>query len=174
VKKIMGQVGKNAEELFMAYGGACHAAQLLEHSFRLLLISQRTAEGQSLSKSEVVHSIETETMCKNLMSLFHILVKREYLTDKEHKIIVNAIRQRNYLIHECFKPNRHNLLTVNGRRKILQEIREIREKLNFAREIIESLAEKYLVEFGLTMEIIIQKAEILYEDDDQDYGFLVH
>jgi hypothetical protein len=169
----MEQIEKHAEELFMAYGGACHAAQLLEHSFRFLLIAQQSAEQQSLSMKHV-RSIETETMRTNLRSLFEILKKREYLTDKEHKIIVNAIRKRNYLIHECFSHKRNSSLTSEGRKNTLKEIRGIREELNSAREIIESLADRYLVEFGLTMEIIIQKAETMYEEDNHDDIFSIH
>ena len=169
----MEQIEKHAEELFMAYGGACHAAQLLEHSFRFLLIAQRSAEKQSLSMNHM-QSIETETMRTNLRSLFEILKKREYLTDKEHKIIVNAIRKRNYLIHECFSPIRHSSLTSEGRKSSLKEIREIREELNSAREIIESLADRYLVEFGLSTEILIQKPETMYEEDDHDDIFPIH
>lgn len=169
----MEQIDKFVEELFRTYGGACHAAQLLEHSFRFLLISQKASEKQTLSKKHV-QPIETETMRMNLRSLFEYLKNKEYFTDKEHKTIINAIRKRNYLIHECFSNNRFSGLSSEGRNNSLDEITEIREELNSAREIIESLAERYLVEFGLSVDKLVNMVELMYEDDDQDEIFSIH
>ncbi len=62
---------QDIEKLFTAYGAACHAAQLFERSFQMLLISQQASINPEQA-DQAVGYIESETARSTLRALFDI------------------------------------------------------------------------------------------------------
>lgn len=169
----MPDLDQEIERLFTAYGAACHAAQLLESSFRMLLVAQQAAKEPALS-SEAVGYIETETARNTLRDLFGAAKRKEYFTAAEIATINAAIRRRNFLIHEFFAQGGTDTLTPSGRKAALIELQSIRDQLNSARVIVEALAERYLLEFGLTMETLAAAAQTLVTSSSEDDDLIRH
>lgn len=169
----MPDLDQDFERLFTAYGAACHAAQLLERSFRVLLVAQQAAKAPAFA-NEAVGYIETETARDTLRDLFSAAQRKEYFTEAEIAKINAAVRKRNFLIHEFFAHAGTDTLTPSGRKAALVELQSIRDQLNRAREILEALAERYLLEFGLTVETLVAAAQTLATSSSEDDDLILH
>ena len=142
--------------VFLAYGKACYSAQMLESTFRHLLILNKSAtEGELITEKSILE-IEEETKRYTLNKIFRLAQKREYFTSREVSILINANKDRNYLIHDFWEESANIILTVSttGREELTNKLFQYVESLNKAGDITISLIDRYLKDYGLSTKIL--------------------
>ena len=159
--------------LFEAYGAACYEAQHLEGALKLLLIIiAEKQQARSASKSDsVIGSAETN---KTLGDLFKDARNKEYFTSAEQKTINRAIKERNFLIHSYWNKRIQYSLTPKGRSWLVQNMTELRDLMRTATTIVNSLIDKYLEQYGVSVEYFASKTEEVWESDLEPPPGLLH
>lgn len=99
----------------------------------------------------------------------------EYFTPAEVKLLNDAIRERNFVVHGYFdKQHAFLLTTAEGRRWLVDNLHEIRDLLHSANRIVVSLCDRYWAEYGLDMETLKAYANELWETGSTPPVKLLH
>lgn len=151
--------------VFAEFGGAVHTAQRLEFGLTLLLAFAVKFDEAKIGKSTVDKLASSEAE-KTLGELWHSVKKSEYLTRAEQKRIRKAIKDRNILVHSFLIDNGEQLLTPEGRAQMLTDIRRMQTSIRKADEIVESLVDRYLVEYDADLDEITRQLDTLWIQDD--------
>lgn len=151
--------------VFAEFGGAVHTAQRLEFGLTLLLAFAVKFDEAKIGKSTVDKLASNEAE-KTLGELWHSVKKSEYLTRAEQKRIRKAIKDRNILVHSFLIDNGEQLLTPEGRAQMLTDIRRMQTSIRKADEIVESLVDRYLVEYDADLDEITRQLDTLWIQDD--------
>ena len=151
--------------VFAEFGGAVHTAQRLEFGLTLLLAFAVKYDNATVEKS-AVDRLSTNDAEKTLGELWHAVKKSEYVTRAEQKKIRKAIKERNILVHNYLIDKGALLLTSDGRAEMLADIRRMQASLRKADEIVESLVDRYLVEYDADLEEITKQLDTLWIEPD--------
>lgn len=153
--------------VFAEFGGAVHIAQRLEFGLTLLLAFAVKFDEAKIGRSTVdkLGSVDAE---KTLGELWHAVKKSEYLTRAEQKTIRKAIKDRNVLVHSFLIDNGEQLITPEGRARVIADIRRMQESLRKADEIVESLVDRYLIEHDADLDEITRQLDSLWIQDKRD------
>ena len=151
--------------VFAEFGGAVHTAQRLEFGLTLLLAFAVKFDEAKIGKSTVDKLASNEAE-KTLGELWHAVKKSEYLTRAEQKKIRKAIKDRNILVHSFLIDNGEQLLTPEGRAQMLTDINRMQASIRKADEIVESLVDRYLVEYDADLDEITRQLDTLWIQDD--------
>ncbi len=157
---------ENVAPVFAEFGGAVHTAQRLEFGLTLLLAFAVKFDKASIEKS-TVDRLSTRDAEKTLGELWHAVKKSEYVTRAEQKQIRKAIKERNVLVHTYLMDKGELLLTPKGRAELLADIKRIQNLLRKADEIVESLVDRYLVEYDVDIDEIAKQLNSLFTDDGE-------
>jgi uncharacterized protein YutE (UPF0331/DUF86 family) len=155
--------------VFAEFGGAVHTAQRLELGLTLLLAFAVKFDEAKIGKS-TVDRLASNDAEKTLGELWHAVKKSEYLTRAEQKKIRKAIKERNILVHSFLIDKGELLLTPEGREQVLADIRHIQTSLRKADEIVESLVDRYLVEYDADLDEITRQLDTLWIQDGDEVG----
>ena len=150
--------------IFAEFGGAVHIAQRLEFGLTLLLAFAVKFDEATIGKT-TVDRLSTNDAEKTLGELWHAVKKSEYLTRAEQKKIRKAIKERNVLVHSYLIDKGDLLLTPDGRAEILVDIKRMQDLLMKADEIVESLVDRYLVEYDADVDEITRQLDSLWVED---------
>ncbi len=152
--------------VFAEFGGAVHTAQRLEYGLTLLLAFAVKFDEAKIGKT-TVDRLSSKDAEKTLGELWHAVKKSEFVTRAEQKKIRKAIKERNILVHSYLVDNNEMLLTRDGRAEMLADIRRIQDSLRKADEIVESLVDRYLVEYDADVEEIMKEIDSLWVEDGE-------
>jgi hypothetical protein len=158
---------KDLIPVFAEFGGAVHMAQRLEFGLELLLAFAAKYDQAQFTKS-IVNRLSSKDAEKTLGELFHGVKESEYLTRAEKKIIRKAIKERNVLVHSYLIDKGELLLTPDGRAEVVKDIGRIQKNIIRADGIIESLIDRYLLEYDTNIDEIMEQWDTLLVDDDGD------
>jgi hypothetical protein len=169
---VRGDSGVSDAELTPIYaelGAALHDAQVLEFGL-ILLMALATEYDQAHFPEGPRESLSPARIGKTLGQLFFAVREREYFTKAEKKMIFKAIRKRNDLIHGYMVDRVQDLFTPDGRRFLVEDIRRTRKALQDADRVNASLIDRYLKEYGTSMEAVERQAReaVLREQDGAD------
>jgi len=145
-------------EIMSEFAYAVHAAQMLEYGLGILLtqiaVNQRIefTDGpkQAFRKGKEI---------KSLAAIFKAVREKEYFTPAEENEIWAAINLRNDFVHSFLVDRGIQLANPNDRQSVLDEISAVRATLLKAGEIVDHLINKYLAEYGMSIEDAIAKAD---------------
>jgi len=152
--------------VFAEFGGAVHTAQRLEFGLTLLLAFAVKFDEAKIGKT-TVDRLSSNDAEKTLGELWHAVKKSEFVTRAEQKKIRKAIKERNILVHSYLVDKNEMLLTRDGRTEMLADIRRIQDSLRKADEIVESLVDRYLVEYDADVEEIMKEIDSLWVEDGE-------
>ena len=152
--------------VFAEFGGAVHTAQRLEFGLTLLLAFAVKFDEAKIGKT-TVDRLSSNDAEKTLGELWHAVKKSEFVTRAEQKKIRKAIKERNILVHSYLVDKNEMLLTRDGRAEMLADIRRIQDSLRKADEIVESLVDRYLVEYDADVEEIMKEIDSLWVEDGE-------
>jgi len=159
-------LSKDWEPLYLQYGKACFVAQNLETTLRMLLVLHRSKKmGQSVS-APIISAINSETRKEAVFALFDRSRSIEYFTPKEERMLKAAIQVRNQLIHEFWPSNILKTCTPEGRAEVIDALGNMANQIREADDVVVSLVDRYLIEHGLSTEILKQFSEVLHEAGD--------
>ncbi|NIV49698.1 MAG: DUF86 domain-containing protein [Gammaproteobacteria bacterium] len=150
--------------VFAEFGGAVHTAQRLEFGLTLLLAFAVKFDEAVIGKS-TIDRLSSKDAEKTLGELWHAVKKSEYLTRAEQKQIRKAIKERNILVHSYLVDKSELLLTPEGRKEMLKDIRRVQNLLRKADDIIESLVDRYLAEHEVDLDEITRQLDTLWIED---------
>jgi len=150
--------------IFAEFGAAVHIAQRLEFGLTLLLAFAVKFDEATIGKT-TVDRLSTNDAEQTLGELWHAVKKSEYLTRAEQKKIRKAIKERNILVHSYLIDKGDLLLTPDGRAELLADIKRMQDLLMKADEIVESLVDRYLVEYDADVEEITRQLDSLWVED---------
>jgi hypothetical protein len=129
--------------IFAAYGHAVYAAQSLERALRLLLdvVSYKRRERGA---TPVNVDLDHPDSHKTLRPLFEDVLRVEYVTGAEQKVVWEAVRNRNTLVHSYWDEE-HVLatLTPRGRTWLVANLRQHYKRCRKADAIISSMIDRY-------------------------------
>lgn len=112
------------KELYAFYGLSAYSAQLLEQGIINLLVGLKILDIQTPTHGDVINLFDgsnTKTMGNLLNTVRRITPFSDDLDEK----IKEALKKRNYLIHHFFVEHDQDLLTDDGRRKMINELIDI-------------------------------------------------
>jgi hypothetical protein len=150
--------------IYAEFGAAVHDTQVLEFGLVLLMALATRYDNAHFTK-EAVRALSSAHAGQTLGELFRVVRKQEYFTSPERKAIHKAIRLRNELVHRFMVDRVEQVLCPSGRQGLLEEIRGIRESVQSADRIIASLIDRYLEEYGTSLDELQDYASDLFEDD---------
>lgn len=150
--------------IYAEFGAAVHDTQVLEFGL-VLLMALATRYDDARFTKEAVRALSSAHAGQTLGELFRVVRKQEYFTSPERKAIHKAIRLRNELVHRFMVERVERVLSADGRRELLEEIRGIREAVQAADRIIASLIDRYLEEYGTSLDELQVYASELFDDE---------
>ena len=165
---------KDVSPLFEAYGKACYAGQNLEQSFRFLLGINEFKNAKGKDKVKAFEKVEIETALFTLNKIFRKAQEKEYFSAEQIKMLIKANQMRNYIIHEYWSKNISDITAPDGRFRIKTEIEDYARELMAADKIIVELIDNYLIEHGLTTEILKGRVDQMYEAGSVDIPNIKH
>lgn len=160
--------------MFEAYGAACYEAQHLERSLRLLLFLVQKHTKNNVSRNLVSCTLESEETLRTLGELFKAAQEKEYFTDAERKKINKTIKERNFIVHSYWDKRIQLALKPEGRIWIVSNLNELRELFRSATAIINSLIDKYLTEYGVSVKYFAEKTTEIWESESKPPSSLLH
>jgi len=149
--------------VYAEFGAAVHDTQVLEFGLMLLMALATRYEDADFGSS-AVESLSSVDAGKTVGELFRAVRKKEHFTSPERKAIHKAIRLRNDLVHRFMVQKVEALLTAEGRQGLLGEIRGIRQAVQRGDRIVASLIDRYLEEYGTSLDELQDYASDLFED----------
>jgi hypothetical protein len=150
--------------IYAEFGAAVHDTQVLEFGL-VLLMALATRYDDAHFTPEAVKALSSSQAGQTLGELFRAVRKKEYFTSPERKSIHKAIRLRNDLVHRFMVHKVEQFLSPEGRAALLDEIRGIRGAVQSADRIIASLIDRYLEEYGTSLEELQDYASELFEQE---------
>lgn len=150
--------------IYAEFGAAVHDTQVLEFGL-VLLMALATRYDDAHFTAEAVRALSSAHAGQTLGELFRVVRKKEYFTSPERKSIHKAIRLRNELVHRFMVDRVEQILSPEGRQTLLEEIRGIRGAVQNADRIIASLIDRYLEEYGTSLEELQDYASDLFHEE---------
>jgi uncharacterized protein YutE (UPF0331/DUF86 family) len=148
--------------VYAEFGAAIHDTQVLEFGL-VLLMALATRYDDAKFDSDAVSNLSSAQAGQTIGELFRAVRKKEHFTSPERKAIHKAIRLRNDLVHRFMIDKVERLLSAEGRQDLMEELHAIRRAVQYADQIIASLMNHYLDEYGATLEELQDYASSLFE-----------
>ena len=135
---------KDLYELYAEYGIAAEKAQVLETeagnvaiAFVALLVgTNRIDDQQKKFYSNLVDDVNRKTMGSLLKDIKTIVD----FDEEGIGVIDDALEKRNYLAHHFFRTHNFAIMVQDGRKKMLEELRQIQNKLDIAHASLSSIS----------------------------------
>ena len=152
--------------VYAEFGAAVHDTQVLEFGL-VLLMALATRYDDARFERNAVAALSSAQAGNTIGELFRAVRKKEHFTSPERKAIHKAIRLRNDLVHRFMVDNVEQLFTDAGRQELADELRGIRQAVQYADGIIASLIDRYLKEHGASLEDLHAYAEDLFQSEPE-------
>jgi hypothetical protein len=151
--------------VYAEFGAAVHDTQVLEFGL-VLLMALATRYDDARFERNAVAALSSAQAGKTIGELFRAVRKKEHFTSPERKAIHKAIRLRNDLVHRFMVDKVEQLFTDTGRQELADELRGIRQAVQYADGIIASLIDRYLKEHGASLDELQAYAEDLFQREN--------
>lgn len=152
--------------VYAEFGAAVHDTQVLEFGL-VLLMALATRYDDARFERNAVAALSSAQAGNTIGELFRAVRKKEHFTSPERKAIHKAIRLRNDLVHRFMVDKVEQLFTDAGRQELADELRGIRQAVQYADGIIASLIDRYLKEHGASLEDLHAYAEDLFQSEPE-------
>lgn len=136
-------------ETFALYGLAMYHAQCFEKSL-VMVVSVAFNKEYFKSSYEKREELFSNTFRKTAGQLVVKLKGMVKASDELENDLVEAVKKRNWLAHDYFWGNSYNLLTTDGRDKMLNELHEISEYFSKMDERMTKIYQRIFNKIGLT------------------------
>lgn len=154
------------EPVFGMFGVAVHQAQQLEHGLQLLLQLIDMQRQQAGKPPRQRPDLDAPDAPRTAGRLLEELDAATHLTDAERKAIRAGIRQRNFLVHSYWHGDRiEAMLTVKGRRWLVDDLDGVREVCRKASRIVDGLINDCLRDYGVTIDQLSEPRFREYQGD---------
>lgn len=144
------------KEVFAFFGLAAYCAQLLEQGITNLLVGLQILEKKKnnwIHVRNLYENADHETLGKLLKSVRELSPFDSQLDDE----LAEALKNRNYLMHQFFVEHSTSLLSAPGKRKMIDELRNIIAVFKSIDQKVDELWLSIWRKYGFTKERIEQE-----------------
>ena len=161
--------------MYAEFGATIHQAQLLEGALRLLLLVGREYTKAQIPDEAIRYPVGLEGR-KTLGMLFNEAMQVEPVPEKDREMIQVAIELRNHLIHSFWGERAAHMLTPEGRRALVEELKQMWTFLRGVTAIVHRWIDRYLAAYGMSVQKFMDQPEHMYVGDEEppDYKGLIH
>jgi len=132
-------------ELYAQFGMAAEKAQILEVAAGNVALSYLTLFYQpdtiSADERDMFRSVINDLNKKTLGRLLGHVKSTAQFSESILEIIDDALTQRNYLMHHFFRTHNYAIHSAGGRQKMVDELKDIRNKLALAEATLNGISE---------------------------------
>jgi hypothetical protein len=140
-------------EVYAYFGHAAYWSQCLETTLTNILICDGRIHGTART-AEDVDALETSLQKLPLGPLIKRVSERVQFTSGTEELIKRALSKRNFLMHRFFRERAWEFATVEGRHRMLDELREIQAWLCSADKAAHALQMALVSVLGITPELL--------------------
>jgi hypothetical protein len=149
-------------QVYAMYGAAMYFAQVLEHGLVNFVIGARA--GVTATNSSEIDQLFEQLFKMTMGSQLQQVLIEQRLSEDQIARLREALRTRNLLAHDYFRERAVEMLTVEGRNRMLTELEKMRAQLEEADEELEPLTLAMYASKGITPEMIEAEVERLTND----------
>ena len=150
---------EEVKDVYANFGFAIYAAQCLEHELvndfiYLDLIPREMPLKHSLAWEDVVDTFASKQF-KN--TLGHMIKHLEKVTEVPPSLLLNlaeALKIRNWLVHDYFKERAHDFLSSEGRKDMVIELQKAASVISEADEELSHILIPVKEKYGITDEVL--------------------
>lgn len=157
--------------IYALFGAALHDVQVLEYGLLLVMALATRYEHARFSFPEPGEALSPARAGRTLGELFRAVKDTAGLDAAQRRLLRRAIRRRNELIHGFMVERTERFLSSAGRAELRAELERARELLAHANAIVAPLVDRYLAEYGTSLEALKSQAVIDFgaaADGDED------
>jgi hypothetical protein len=151
--KIPEAEGSEAKEVFAFFGLCSYSAQVLEQGLVNLAVALRV-RGLTQLTGVNFDSLFHQMGKKTLGQLITDVRRQIQVSDELERAIEIALLDRNYLAHNFFVTHDIDFMSNSGRMKMIEELRQIAERVRNVDRDLELITHPLWERLGLTPEII--------------------
>lgn len=126
------------KELYAFFGLASYEAQLLEMSFINLAVALKFSDGVSMYR-DIAMAAFGDMEEKTFGQLLKAVAPKVPGLAHAIELFRDALRKRNYLVHDFFREHSADLLTDQGRRQMILELRDLAGRFQEADVVVDRL-----------------------------------
>ena len=153
---------KPIEPIVLQVGAAIQDSQQLELSISLIITMLIDLSEGRLSDADFVGWMD-RLGSKTLGRLIHTIKEHVDFDDTSETILKEALKSRNYIVHDFFNERSETFLTPVGRKEVLSELGKRRKQIRRAYEMIDPIVAKLFELKGIDMNQIIKDIHAEYE-----------
>jgi hypothetical protein len=159
------------KEVFAQFGLAIYLLQVIEHGCVNLLISLKLSDKSKITKKQI-EGIYKENFKKTFGTLIKNIPKSIINTNFLNELN-NTRKLRNELCHSYFKKRAVAFTSINGREKIIIELKENCQYLENIDKELDKVVYKISKQFGINSETIenVYVKKVLEEGDESYQDF---
>jgi hypothetical protein len=154
--------GHEAKEVYAFYGLAAYFGQVFEKGMLNLLMTLHSEDTEMTL--EHYDSIESSYNSNTLGQLLRHARERVGMSPNTDEVLNQALSKRNWLVHHYFVERAVAFHTENGRKDMIEELREIAELFHRADEAITSIYRPFHERRGITKESLKRDCEVMTEE----------
>lgn len=147
------------KELYSFFGLAFYWVQVFEHSVINLAAALHVGQAKSIT-TKFIDELWANLDAKTLGQLVNATRTLTKIPDDTDHILSELLKKRNYLAHHFFKINSELMLAESGRRKMIDELRNLTNEFRRGDKVVESMYLLIWARFGVTEEVIAREIEI--------------
>lgn len=146
------------KEPYALYGLAAYYAQCFEQSLILILVILK-AMGVSQMKEANYDDVLTALDKGTMGALIRDLKKVSKVGTRLEVVMRELLTKRNYLMHSFFQKNSEKLLSEQGRRAVLDELREMAQAFQDGDKILTDIYEPLWAKCGISQDMVDQEIQ---------------
>jgi hypothetical protein len=141
------------KDVFAWYGGAAYAAQCFEVELTTLLLLAHRMRHPSAMPADL-DSVEVK-LSKLALGQLLLELKKQFVVHPEFEtLLTQYLKTRNYLMHRFFFENGLRLLSPEGCRLMLTELKEMEASMREANGIADTMSRNLRKAVGISEEVL--------------------
>ena len=138
-----------AKELYGQFGLTAYHGQCVEMEAGTLLLTFISV-GNRITREEAMSAIDASIERQTFGALLRTIKDVVDFGDTALTAVDDALKKRNHLVHHFFRVHASDMLTPQGRRKMIEELEEFRRSFQKADTILHSITLAILKTMGLS------------------------
>jgi hypothetical protein len=165
-------------EVYLHFGAVVARVSAFETVLQNILLMVAKRSGKAATDAELDELEEKLQNSKTLGQLIGDVVTEVPIEDQVKKLMADALKRRNFLMHRFFRVRAFAFETAAGRKRMVEELKEAHAYIFVATNFAEQLGMDIGKHFGITPEAVAEEAERMRrrerEADGEDRKNNVH
>lgn len=150
----------HTREVYAHAGLALYFAQVLEHGLVNVIVLS-LAGGPQFRSADDYDALLDDLLSKTMGQQLRRALREVHFTDDQIDRLQEALRLRNFLVHDFFRERIDQFGSVAGRNQLIAELDEIRDKLAGIDAEVQEIVHNLFAKHGVSRERIEAEAHAL-------------